>query len=289
MRPDPLPYIAFALLTLAVSATRAEAGPQSPQAPVDIQIVPASNVTWSPLNPARGAASPQAGALWGDRTDTGASGFLVRFTKGFSSPPHIHNITYRGVVISGLLHNDDAGDTEFWMPTGSFWTQPAGDAHITAASGETNIAYIEIDSGPYLVRPTDQSFDTGEREINVDRSNIVWLDARALKWIKQGKGRADKDQAKVAFLWGDPDSGKPSGTMLKLPSSFSGTLQATGTFLHAVVIEGELLSSQPNQSAVSLAPGSYIGATDANGLHFSLATTAGSILYIRTDGAYHID
>ena len=60
--------------------------------------------------------------------------------------------------------------------TGSFWTQPKGEVHITAAKGTTNVAYIEIEEGPYLVLPTEEAFDSGERPINVDASNIVWID-----------------------------------------------------------------------------------------------------------------
>ena len=58
---------------------------------------------------------------------------------GFSSPPHIHNVTYRAMVIKGLVHNDDPEAENMWMPPGSFWTQPAGEAHITSAKGEENI------------------------------------------------------------------------------------------------------------------------------------------------------
>ena len=71
------------------------------------EIVLASEVKWRHLNPARGDASPAAGTLWGDQTKDGESGFLVRFREGFASPPHIHNITYRGFVIAGELHNND--------------------------------------------------------------------------------------------------------------------------------------------------------------------------------------
>ena len=46
---------------------------------------------------------------------------------------------------------------EMWMPAGSFWTQPRGESHITAASGDSNVAYIEIEDGPYLVRPVDDA------------------------------------------------------------------------------------------------------------------------------------
>ena len=49
------------------------------------------------------------------------------------------------------------------MPTGSFWTQPAGEDHTTAANADTNLIYLEIDSGPYLVKPSSYKFDNGER------------------------------------------------------------------------------------------------------------------------------
>nr|WP_211242461.1 DUF4437 domain-containing protein [Cobetia crustatorum] len=65
------------------------------------EVVQHSDIDWGYLNPLRGDQSPAAGDLWGDRTKDGASGFLVKFNEGFSSPPHIHNITYRGVVIQG--------------------------------------------------------------------------------------------------------------------------------------------------------------------------------------------
>ena len=56
------------------------------------------------------------------------------------------------------------------------------------------MAYIEIDEGPYLVEPTENAFDNGERPVNLDRSNLVWLDASDLSWVEQGGG------ADVAFL-----------------------------------------------------------------------------------------
>ena len=125
------------------------------------RIVTINDIEWGYLNPLRGDLSPGAANLWGDRTKDVSTGMLVRFKKGFQSPPHIHNITYRGVVITGLLHNDDPEAEKLWMPTGSFWTQPAGENHITAANGEANLIYLEIDSGPYLVKPADQAFDDG--------------------------------------------------------------------------------------------------------------------------------
>ena len=65
------------------------------------KVIAAKDVEWGYLNPARGDTSPGAADLWGDRTKDTATGMLVRFNKGFESPPHIHNITYRGIVIEG--------------------------------------------------------------------------------------------------------------------------------------------------------------------------------------------
>ena len=145
-----------------------------------VTVVSVSEVKWEQLNPARGDKSPQAGTLWGDRKGAVPTGFLAKFVDGFSSPPHIHNATYRAVVISGRIHNDDPEAARMWMPAGSFWTQPRGEVHITAAKGEANVALVEIDQGPYLVLPTEEAFDSGERadqrgplEHRVGRS--VWL------------------------------------------------------------------------------------------------------------------
>ena len=83
------------------------------------KVVLASEVEWEQLNPKRGDQSPQAATLWGDRNGTEATGFLVKFVDGFSSPPHIHNVSYRGVVIAGGVHNDDPEAKPMWMPAGS--------------------------------------------------------------------------------------------------------------------------------------------------------------------------
>lgn len=68
------------------------------------EIVTRADVEFIALNLLRGDKSPQAGQLWGDITADVLSGFLVTFADGFQSPPHIHNITYRAVVISSAAH-----------------------------------------------------------------------------------------------------------------------------------------------------------------------------------------
>ncbi|GAK77793.1 hypothetical protein JCM19296_3402 [Nonlabens ulvanivorans] len=203
------------------------------------EVVTAVNVEWGWLNPLRGDKSPAAGKLWGgDRTKNEPAGFLVKFNKGFSSPPHIHNITYRGVVIKGLLHNDDENAEKQWLPAGSYWQQPAGEAHITAADGEDNMAFLDIQEGPYLVQPTSEAFDNGERPINVDESNLVWLNANDIEWV------SEKSNVETAFLWGGShEKNQLRATLIKLPAGFKGKIKNLSTNFRAVVISGGSHSS----------------------------------------------
>jgi hypothetical protein len=242
------------------------------------RVVLASEVEWEQLNPARGKKSPLAGTLWGNRNDTVPTGFLVRFVDGFSSPPHIHNITYRAVVISGTIHNDDPDAAEMWMPAGSFWTQPGGEVHITAARGDTNMALVEIDKGPYLVLPAEEAFDSGERPVNVDASNIVWVD--------QPGNPASANGPKVAFLWGNPQDGQLSGTLVRLPAGFTGKIVSQGSTFRAVVIKGQ--PRYLNANTMILEPGSYFS-SKGESVH-QLASGAGeeTIIYVRTDGNYDV-
>lgn len=244
----------------------------------------ASDVDWGALNPARGDKGPRAGNLWGDRTGKGTSGFLVKFVDGFSSPPHIHNVTYRGIVISGLVHNDDPAAAEMWMPAGSYWTQPAGEVHITAAKGKDVTVYVEIDSGPYLVLPKEQASDNGERPVNVDASNVVWLDASASTWIQGPDNRA-----KIAFLWGEPQSGQPTGTHIKLPAGSTTTLDSQGHALRAVVIQGQPAHQQSGAPHTNtLIPGNYFGSDGDTTHQLTSPTESETILYIRTEGRFNV-
>ena len=243
------------------------------------EVVLASDVEWEQLNPARGDQSPKAGTLWGDRNGSEATGFLVTFVDGFSSPPHIHNVSYRGVVISGLIHNDDPEAAEMWMPAGAFWTQPKGEVHITAAMGNTNVAYIEIEAGPYLVRPPEKAFDSGERPINVDPSNLVWIDPAG----------TPAGGAKIAYLWGTPQSDNLNGTFVKLPAGFAGEIRSHGSTFRAVVIQGRPQYQVPGTADVkALDPGSYFSSTGASTHQISSNADAHSIIYVRTKSAFDI-
>ena len=287
LEPMSAPRIsAVALLVLAIGVSDCNA--QETAAESTTKVVLASEIQWQPLNPARGNKGPQAGTLWGDQTKPGASGFLVEFVDGFSSPPHIHNITYRGVVIAGGLYNGAADVEPMWMPAGSYWTQPVGQPHITAARG-FSMAYIEIHDGPYLVLPTEEAFDRGERPVNVDASNIVWLDASSSSWIKQAAETVVDDGATIAFLWGKPQQEQLSGSLIRLPAGFMGTLQSHGSTFRAVTIEGQV-GYQISGAAESktLEPGSYFGGKGESVHRISSSASGESVIYIHIDGNYEL-
>ncbi|TNE51855.1 MAG: DUF4437 domain-containing protein [Deltaproteobacteria bacterium] len=250
---------------------------------VTYNVVPASKVKWEKLNPKRGDKSPKAATLWGDRKGPVPTGFLVKFVDGFQSPPHIHNVTYRGVVIHGLVHNDDPKAANMWMPTGSFWTQPKGEVHITSAKGSTNVAFIEIENGPYLVLPIKKAFDSGERPVNVDPSNFVWLNSTNTSWLSvQGPS--------VAHLWGKPQSRHLNGSLLSLPAGFRGVLRSQASLLRSVVIQGKLkYQAGEKASALVLEPGSYFRSKGNGALHrMTCQGKQACLVYVRAKGTYRI-
>ena len=244
------------------------------------KVITADQVEWGYLNPLRGNKSPGAANLWGDRTKDSATGMLVRFNKGFSSPPHIHNISYRGVVIKGLMHNDDPSAQTMWMPTGSYWTQPAGEDHITSANGEENLIYLEIDSGPYLVKPSKEQFDNGERPLNLHEANMVWLSQIDVPSLHASG-------VQITYLWGQPKQGEVSGALLKLPANFNGNLLAKSDEFKIVVIDGGLTySSVDNQEGLSLLPGSFVSSQGEFAHH--VQTSDETTVYVRTKGSYEV-
>jgi quercetin dioxygenase-like cupin family protein len=168
-----------------------------------------------------------------------------------------------------------------WMKAGSFWTQPQGESHITSAKGEENIALVEIDKGPYLVKSSEVSFDNGERPINIDVSNIVWLNSKKTNWIDSNS------IAEISLLW---EGNNAKGLFVKLPKTFKGAIKTDGTVLHSVVIQGELKYTLPqNQESKMLDTGSYFGATSKAVHIVSNNSEDDIILYMRTNGNIRVE
>ncbi|AWB65447.1 hypothetical protein C2869_02905 [Saccharobesus litoralis] len=245
------------------------------------QVITTEQVDWGYLNPLRGDKSPAAADLWGDRTQNTATGMLVKFKKGFASPPHIHNISYRGVVIKGLMHNADPHAGKMWMGPGSYWTQPAGHDHITAANSVENLIYLEIDSGPYLVKPSNHAFDNGEKPVNVDHSNLVWLDAQDIKFLPS-------NGAQVASLWQSKSSSKLTGSLIKLQAGFNGTLTVNANEFKAVVISGAInYASEETKTPLKLNTASFFSSTGR--FAHQVKTKQETLIYVRSDGLFNLE
>ena len=245
------------------------------------KVVLSSEVEWEQLNPARGDKSPQAGTLWGDRKAKVATGYLGKFVDGFSSPPHIHNVTYRAIVIKGSIHNHDPSAEKMWMKPGSFWVQPVGEAHITAAKGEENLAYIEIDNGPYLVWPSEQAYENDERPLNIDVVNLVWLQ-NSINWVDPNS------KAEVSFLWQKKES-KLNGLFVKLPAGYNGIIDSEGEVFYSIVIKGDVKYEMPLSGEIKdLDIGSCFSSTGKAFHKITNENDSDIILYIRTNGDIRI-
>ena len=269
--------LAIALAVTFFGSTQAAADGHS-----TTELVKRSDVRFIPLNPARGDLSPQSGRLWGNIREDETSGMLVTFSEDFESPPHIHNITYRAVVIAGAFHNDDPAAEKMWMGPGSFWTQPLGETHITAAKGKNATIFLEILSGPYLVQPADEAFDAGERPINVDARNIIWLDAADTTWISG-------DGAKLAYLWGKTTGNEKNGTFVELPAGYSGKLSTTAPLMRVVTIRGVAeVQVSGGSDKHKLDPGSYFGSMGKASHQLSCVSGSECILYLHTEGKYQL-
>lgn len=271
--------LASLCLTIACTPPQEDAKQDSSSTEPTNKVVLSTEINWQKLNPARGDKSPQAGTIWGNRNGTEATGFLAKFVDGFSSPPHIHNVTYRAVVIKGLVHNDDPEATNMWMPAGSFWTQPAGEAHITSAKGVENMAYVEIDEGPYLVKPTSEAFDRTERPINMDPSNVVWLNSSKTNWVSANTN------AEISFLWESKNKDGLIGLFVKLPTGFEGVIHSDGTIFHAILIQGNIAYQMPNEKQeITLDPSSYFSSEGKSAHTITNLTKEACVIYLRTNG-----
>lgn len=285
--------IAFASIVTACASlpvTSSYSFAQEAAAKPNKEVVLKSEVKWDHLNPKRGDLAPKAGTLWGDRNGTEPTGFLLEPPEDFQSPPHIHNVSYRGIVIQGVIHNDDPDAANMWMPAGSFWTQPKGEVHITSATGTDSLAYIEIEKGPYLVLPKEEAFDSGERPVNVDKSNIVWLDASDITWVDQHGMSDSVNGPKVTYLWGDTQEGQLNGTLIKLPAGFTGKINSHGSDFRAVVIKGLPQYKMSKEDVKTLEPGSYFSSKGVSAVHHvsSKAGEEKTIIYVRTNGKYDV-
>jgi len=278
----------LSILTLITACSDAGSISYTDEQRQSVTVTTADQVSYQPLNPARGDASPQAGVMWGDITKDVPSGMLLKFAEGFSSPPHIHNITYRAVVIDGEIHNDDPDAANMWMGQGTFWTQPAGEVHITSARpGVGGTGFLEILEGPYLVQPGDKAFDNGEQPLNLVSSNMVWMSADEMNWIKAGNSAQGPE---ATLLWGDLSDGELSCSMLKLPQGYKASLSAQGGDLKVVVIQGDVLHSVASVTKQNkLSSGGYFASAEGVSHLLKCDAKGECMIYVRAQGSFLVE
>ena len=151
------------------------------------------------------------------------------------------------------------------------------------------MGYVEIQSGPYLVKPPAEAFDNGERPVNVEASNIVWLDATDTSWIESKSSVDPSKNAKMTFLWGSHAGDQVNGSLVKLPSGFSGELASRGPTLRVVVIKGKVaVHSSTDNASKPLTTGSYFGWAGRHSHHISCDENSEAVIYVRAQGTYNI-
>lgn len=277
-------FLALALTSVVTTACTSLPVPSDSTAPKSAaeptpKVVLMSEVSWEQLNPARGDKSPMSGTLWGDRTGPGPSGFLLKPVDGFRSPPHIHTATYHGVVINGTIHNDEPDAKDEYLPAGSFWTQPGGAVHVTAARGSNSLAYIEV----------EETFDVLPVERATNEDNTTKMHPSSITWVNQPGMPAEADGPKVALLWGNPQDDRPSATFVKLPAGFTGMMRSHGSTFRAVVIQGRLQYQVPGSTDIkTLEPGSYFSSKGESVHQVSSEAGEETIIYVRVEGKFDV-
>ncbi|MFC4992891.1 DUF4437 domain-containing protein [Rubritalea tangerina] len=146
------------------------------------------------------------------------------------------------------------------------------------------MAYIEIDSGPYLVMPKEKAFDKGERPVNIVPSNLVWLKHAQTSWITPHTSESPSPE--IAFLWGNPSAQQKSGSFLRLPNTFKGEIKSQNGLLRIVVVKGQLNDTQ--DPILTLSPGEFFTIKDNQSMPIQTEADNDCTLYIHADGAYTV-
>ncbi|WP_396270064.1 DUF4437 domain-containing protein [Ideonella sp.] len=134
--------IALAAMTCAVAFNplRADAAPAS----APMIVTPFESLSFSPKQ----AGNPQIAPVKG-QPEREASSIVMKMGRGVF-PMHTHTASYQLVVIKGVMKHWGAQGNQKLAPKmgpGSFWYQPAGQAHGDACESDECVWFITFD-GP---------------------------------------------------------------------------------------------------------------------------------------------
>ena len=141
---------AISRLTVTVAAALAATVSPIANATPDAQpsvSVPATNVAFTATGVKDGKTGELlAGPAYGN-LGKGPHGTFIRMPAGFVSPVHNHTGAYWGIVISGVAANGLPGAADVQLPSGSYWYQKGGEAHVTKClSGQECLFFINQDT-----------------------------------------------------------------------------------------------------------------------------------------------
>ncbi len=153
---------------------------------------------------------------------------------------------------------------------------------MSAASGAINLAYIEIDAGPYLVQPSAKASDNGERLLSIEAGNLVWLDGGDVGFIPAGDRSC---RVETAYLWDNAGTGERA-SLVRLPHGYAGQIATGAATLRAVTAtDGISYASLTMQQAATLTKGSYFGSSGRASHRIGCSAKPSCVLYLRTAGA----
>jgi len=249
----------------------------APPAEETTKHVSIDDVQWEALDPEAGDKGPMAGQLWGDKAE-GASWFLVKAPAKFPGAPHVHTNDYRGVVISGEIHNDKAKvKKKTYMKAGSFWSEPGGRAHITSCKTEC-MALVSFD-GAFDFLPATE---TGDSPSGMTGANTL---AASRKWMNPpGTPEGQDSPVKLSMAWGDPTDGEPNAFFVKIPAGVDVGMHKHTSDYHAVVIQGRQRHWEPGGDVVVSTPGSYFWQKGGTPHNDGCEAGADCVIYVTMEG-----
>lgn len=134
--PHLLRSVLAAIVLVSSSLSQAAGG--------DMIVSPIESLKFS----AKKAGEPQIAPVRGN-PEKEASSIVMKMGRG-TFPMHTHTANYQLVVIKGVMKHWDANGSQKTAPRmgpGSFWYQPAGQAHGDACESDECVWFISFD-GP---------------------------------------------------------------------------------------------------------------------------------------------
>jgi len=151
----------------------------------------------------------------------GAFNAIVRMPAGFATPLHTHEAAFSGVTLTeGLVHSATTEDDQP-LPKGSFWHQPAGEAHIDACKSEDPCLMLAFFEGAVDMTPAEAP--AAEPTMTVTRAD-------AIEWTEVKGG------VQMAVIHGNPKEGA-FHALFDFPAGM-----ATNVHTHSAAFTGALIS-----------------------------------------------